>query len=156
MWKDAGIICFDVAGFDEAQAFCVALLDSNDPAEVRVSPCLLMPDVRKLLAYNASVVGYVDAHFIFVSPKAHCLFPRRRYLLAAIALWLWWVSYVRGCMSWDASVAGMVLVLKCYLSNEVVGATYLSLGAISLEWFGVFLVSLLFVAKAGIIPGLCR
>ncbi|GMH15586.1 hypothetical protein Nepgr_017427 [Nepenthes gracilis] len=64
MWKDVGVICFDVAGFDEAQAFCVALLDSNDPAEVGVSPCLLMPDVRKLLAYNASVVGCVDAQFM--------------------------------------------------------------------------------------------
>ncbi|GMH06143.1 hypothetical protein Nepgr_007983 [Nepenthes gracilis] len=33
----------------------VAFLGANDPAEVVVSSCLLMPEVRKQLAYGASL-----------------------------------------------------------------------------------------------------
>ncbi|GMH19819.1 hypothetical protein Nepgr_021660 [Nepenthes gracilis] len=71
---------FDVAGFDEAQASCffllaglgepgVALLGAIDPAAVGVSSCLLMPDVRKVLAFGDSDVGCVDAQCYAVSLK---------------------------------------------------------------------------------------
>ncbi|GMH28266.1 hypothetical protein Nepgr_030109 [Nepenthes gracilis] len=69
-----------VAGFDEAQASCffllfglgehgVALLGAIDPDAVGVSSCLLMPRVRKVLAFGDSVVGDVVALCYVVSLK---------------------------------------------------------------------------------------
>ncbi|GMH14528.1 hypothetical protein Nepgr_016369 [Nepenthes gracilis] len=41
----------------------MALLGTIDPAAVGVSSCLLMPEARKFLAFDDSVVGCVDAQW---------------------------------------------------------------------------------------------
>ncbi|GMH20940.1 hypothetical protein Nepgr_022782 [Nepenthes gracilis] len=83
-----------------AIAMCLLLLlGAFDPAAVRVSSYLLMPEERKFLAFDDSVVGCADAHWLAVSLKGLAVQSMLTVLHGRVVRWISFVLRILFCNS---------------------------------------------------------